>query len=64
MVAFLDDILMYSCIVKEYFTILDKALVYLYQYKFYYKLKKFSFLHSSTAFLGFDVTPEGMHISD
>ena len=31
---------------------------------FYCKLKKSSFLHNITKILGFDVTPEGMCISD
>ena len=62
--VFLDDILIYSHTVEEHFTLLEKVLVYLCQYTFYYKLKKFSFLCNSTIFLGFDIIPEGMCISN
>ena len=62
--VFLDDILVYSCTINEHFTLLEQVLVHLYQYTFYCKLKKCSFLRNSTTFLGFDVTPEGMHKSD
>ena len=64
MVGFLNDILMYLCIVNEHFMVLEKVLAYLCHYKFYCKLKKCSFLHNNTLFLGFDVMPKGMHISD
>ena len=63
-VVFLDDILVYSGTIEEHFTLLERVLVRLRQYMFYCKLKKCSFLRSSTTFLGFDVTPEGMRISD
>ena len=63
-VVFLDDILMYSHMVDEHFTLLEKVLVHLHQYTFYYELKKCSFLWNSTMFLGFNVMLEGMHISD
>ena len=62
--VFLDNILMYSGMVDEHFTLLEQVLVRLLQYTFYCKLKKCSFLRNSTMFLGFDVTPEGMCISD
>ena len=62
--VFLDDILMYSGMVDKHFTLLEQVLVCLHQYMFYCKLKKCSFLHNSTIFLGFDVTPEGMCIGD
>ena len=64
MAVFLDDILVYLCMVTEHFTLLEKVLACLHQYTFYCKLKKCSFLCNSTIFLGFDITPEGMHISD
>ena len=64
MVLFLDDILVYSIMVKEHFILLQKVLVCLYQYTFYCKLKKYSFLYNSTIFFGFDIMPEGVHISD
>ena len=60
----LDDILMYSHTVNEHFTFLEKILVHLYQYIFYFKFKKCSFLQNSTMFLSFDIMPEGMCISD
>ena len=62
--VFLDDILVYSHMVKEHFMLLEKVLACLHQYTFYYKLKKCSFLHNSTMFLDFDTAPEGMSISD
>ena len=64
MAVFLDDILIYSCMVKEHFMLLMKTLVHLSQYMLYCKLKKYSFLCNSTTFLGFDVIPRGMQISD
>ena len=60
----LDDILMYSYIIKEHFTLLEKVQVHLSQYTFYGKLKKYSFLCNNTTFLSFHIMPEGMHISD
>ena len=62
--VFLNNILVYSYAVKEHFIFLEKVLAYLYQYTFYYMLKKYSFLCNSTIFLDFDATPTGMHISD
>ena len=62
--VFLDDILVYLGMVDKHFTLLEKVLVCLHQYMFYCKLNKCSFLRNSTTFLGFDVTPEGMRISD
>ena len=64
MAVFLDDILVYSCMVKEHFILLKKILALLYQYIFYCKLKKCSYLYNSMIFLGFDITPKSMHISD
>ena len=64
MAVFLDDILVYSGTVGKHFMLLERVLVRLCQYMFYCKLKKCSFLRNSTMFLGFDVTPEGMRISD
>ena len=64
MAVFLDDILVYSGTVDKHFMLLEQVLARLRQYTFYCKLKKCSFLHNSTTFLGFDVTPAGMRISD
>ena len=33
-------------------------------YVFWYKLNKYSFLCNSTKFIGFNIIPKGMHISD
>ena len=64
-VVFLDDILAYSCTMKEHFTLLEKLLVCLHQYIFYRKLKKCSFFfYNSATFRSFDITPKGMYISD
>ena len=63
MAIFLDDILVYLCIVKKHFTLLEKVLVHLCQHIFFYKLKKSSFLYKNTIFLGFAITPESMCIS-
>ena len=60
---FLDDILVYSCTVKEHLKLLEKVLVHLPQYKFYCKLKKYSLLRNSTMFLSFHITPKGTHNS-
>ena len=54
--VFLHDILVYSCTVKEHFTLLERVLACLHQYTFYCKLKKCSFLCNRTMFYGFDVT--------
>ena len=60
MTVFLGDILVYSYMVKEHFTLLEKVLEYLHQYMFCCKLKKCSFICSSTIFPGFDDTLKGM----
>ena len=64
MAVFLGDILVYSHIVKGHFTLLEKVLMHLYQYIFYYKLKKCSFLCNGTMFLSFNIMLEGIHICD
>ena len=61
--VFLDDILVYSLIVKEHIILLKKVLVCLHQYIFYSKLKKCRLLCDSTAFIGFDIKPDNMHTS-
>ena len=63
-IAFLDDVLIYSTMVEEHFELLEKVFACLLKYKFYCKLKKWSFLRQITTFLGFDITPEGLKISD
>ena len=62
--VFLDNILMYWHMVNKHFILLEQVLAHLCQYMFYCKLKKCSFLHNSKMLLGFNVMPEGMHISD
>ena len=49
---------------EEHFELLEKVFTYLCKYKFYCKLKKCSFLLRTTTFLGFDITPKGLQISD
>ena len=62
--VFLDDVLIYSTIVGKYSELLEKVFAYLHTYEFYCKLRKCSFLQRTTTFLGFDITPEGLQISD
>ena len=63
-VVFLDNILIYSTIAKEHFKLLEKVFACLLKNEFYCKLKKYSFLWRTTTFLGIDITPEGLQISD
>ena len=63
-VVFLDDMLIYSTTSEGHFKLLEKVFVCLWRYKFYCKLKKCSFLQWTTTFLGFDISPEGLQISD
>ena len=59
-IAFLDDVLIYSTTVEEHFELLEKVFACLHKYKFYCKLKKCNFLQWTTTFLGFDITTEGL----
>ena len=63
-IVFLDEVIIYSTMVEEHFELLKKVFAHLHKYKFYCKLKKCSFLQRTTTFLGFDITPEGLQISD
>ena len=63
-IVFLDDVLIYSTMVEKHFELLEKVFACLHKYKFYCKLKKCSFLQWTTTFLGFDIMPEGLQISD
>ena len=63
-VLFSDDVLIYSTIVDEHFELLEKVFAHLRKYEFYCKLKKCSFLQRTTTFLGFDINPEGLQISN
>ena len=63
-IVFLDDVLIYSTMVDKHFELLEKVFACLRKYKFYCKLKKCSFLQWTTTFLGFDIMPEGLQISD
>ena len=63
-VVFLDDVLIYSNTSEGHFKLLEKVLAHLRRYEFYCKLKKCSFLRRTTTFLGFDISPEGLRISD
>ena len=50
--------------VEEHFELLEKVSVCLCKYEFYCKLKKCSFLQWTITFLGLDIMPEGLKISD
>ena len=63
-VVFLDYMWIYSTMAEGYFKLLEKVFVHLQRYEFYCKLKKCSFLQWTTTFLGFDISPEGLQISD
>ena len=61
-VAFLDDVAIYSTTVEEHFKLLEKVFVCLYKHVLS-KLKKCSILQKTTTLLGFGITPEGICIS-
>ena len=63
-VNLLDDMFIYSNIVEEHFTLLSRVFAYLPKHAFYFKLKKCSFLQNTTIFFRFDITLEGMCISN
>ena len=63
-VVFLDDMLIYGTMVEKHFELLENVFACLYNYEFHCKLKKCSFLQWTTTFLGIDITPEGLRISD
>ena len=63
-VVFLDDMLIYITMAEEHFALLEKVFACLCKYEFYCKPKKCSFLQKTTTFLRFDITPEGLQISD
>ena len=63
-VIFLDDMLIYSITADKHFELLEKVFTCFCKYKFFCKLKKCSFLQWITTFLGFDITPERLQISD
>ena len=63
-VVFLDNAVIYSTIVEKYFELLEKIFTCLGKYKFYCKLKKYSFLPKTTTFLGFNITPKSLHTSN
>ena len=63
-IVFLDDMLIYSTTVEEHFELLENVFTHLHKYEFYCKLKKCSFLQWTTTFLRFDITTEGLKISD
>ena len=63
-IVFLDDLLIHSTMAEEHFELLERVFAYLRKYKFYCQLKKCSFLQWTAPFLGFDIMPEGLQISD
>ena len=62
--ALLDNILIYSNIVEEYFKLMNKVFTHLCKHVFYCKSKKCSFLEKTTTFLRFEITLDIMNISD
>ena len=63
-IVFLDDVLVYNHTRDEHVQLLCTVFDKLRVHSFYGKPKKCSFFHTTTAFLGFDVTPNGLKISD
>ena len=63
-VVFLDDILIYSDTLQRHLALLRQVFDRLRKHNFFCKLKKCNFLQTSTTFLGFDVSQEGVSISD
>ena len=63
-IVFLDDVLIYSTMAEEHFELLEKVFARLCKYKFYCKLNKCSFLWRTNTFLGFDITPKKLKISN
>ena len=63
-IVFLDDVLVYSHTRDEHIQLLCMIFDKLRVHRFYFKLNKCSFFCMTTTFLGFDVTPEGLKISD
>ena len=63
-IVFLDDVLVYSHTRDAHVQLLRTVFGKLHEHWFYCKLKKCSFFRTSTTFLGFDITPEGLKISD
>ena len=63
-IVFLDDVLVYSHTRDEHVQLLCMVFGKLCEHQFYCNRKKCSFFHTSTTFLGFDITPDGLKISD
>ena len=64
LVVFLNNMLIYSTTSEGHFKLLEKVFACLQKFEFYCKLKKCSFLQWTTTFLGFDISQEGLQISD
>ena len=62
-VAFLDDVLLYSNTLEEHVALLKKAFDRLRKYHFYCKLKKCAFFLKQTTFLGFDISENSISIN-
>ena len=63
-IVFLDDVLVYSYTRDNQVQLLHMVLGKLREHWFYCKFKKCSFFSTTTTFLGFDVTPEGLKMSN
>jgi len=64
MVAYFDDILIYSSSEDEHMQHLLKVLTVIQENKLYINLKKCSFMTSSLIFLGFVVSSQGIHVDE
>ena len=63
-IVFLDDVLVYRHTWDKHIQLLHMVFDKLHEHRFYCKLKKFSFFRMTTMFLGLDVTPDRLKISD
>ena len=63
-IMFLNDVLVDSHTRDEHVQLFRTVFGKLHEHGLYCKLKKCSFFHTSTTFLGFDITPEGLKISN
>ena len=58
-VAFLENILIYSTIAKQHLSLLSKVILRLQKYLLYCKLKKIPFLQPTMLFLRFQIMNKG-----
>ena len=58
----LDNVIIHNNSVEEQFKLPKKMFTYLHKHAFHFKLKKCSFPHKTTTFLGFNITLESICI--